>query len=103
MESDVNLRQTVSPLNIEVDRLRERLGEIDPGRPVVVFCQVGLRGYLAYRILKQSGFTDVRNLTGGFKTYSLATGKPSNPDLFAAESAGRRAQGDLEVETAGHI
>ena len=66
----------------------------------MVFCQVGLRGYLAYRILKQSGFTDVRNLTGGFKTYSLATGKQSNPDLFAA---GRRAQADLEVETAGHI
>ena len=89
-------------LNIEVDGLRERLGEIDPGRPVVVFCQVGLRGYLAYRILKQSGFTDVRNLTGGFKTYSLATGKQSAPNL-SAESAELRTEEDREGEPAGHI
>ncbi len=86
--------------NIEVDRLRERLGEIDPGRPVVVFCQVGLRGYLAYRILKQSGFTDVRNLTGGFKTYAWATEKQSNPGLFDSKGIAR-AQADSE--TAGHI
>jgi tRNA 2-thiouridine synthesizing protein A len=89
-------------LNVEVDRLRERLGEIDPRRPVVVFCQVGLRGYLAYRILKQSGFTDVRNLTGGFKTYSLATGKQSTPNLLA-ESAELRTEEDREGEPAGHI
>ena len=41
--------------NLELDHLRDRLGELDPGRPVVIFCQVGLRGYLAYRILKQAG------------------------------------------------
>jgi tRNA 2-thiouridine synthesizing protein A len=72
--------------NIELNQLRKRLGEIDRNKPVVIFCQVGLRGYIAYRILKQSGFKDVRNLTGGFKTYAWATEKQSNPDLFDYES-----------------
>jgi NADPH-dependent 2,4-dienoyl-CoA reductase/sulfur reductase-like enzyme/rhodanese-related sulfurtransferase len=72
--------------NIELNQLRKRLSEIDRGKPVVVFCQVGLRGYVASRILKQSGFKDVRNLTGGFKTYAWATEKQSNPDLFNYET-----------------
>lgn len=55
-----------------LDTLRERLHELDPARDVVVFCQVGLRGYLAGRILMQHGFT-VRNLTGGYRTWSAAT------------------------------
>jgi len=48
--------------NLELDSLRDRFAELDANRPVVIFCQVGLRGYLAYRILKQSGFANVRNL-----------------------------------------
>ncbi len=72
--------------NMELNRLRQRLGEIDRNKPVVIFCQVGLRGYVAYRILKQSGFKDVRNLTGGFKTYAWATEKQANPDLFDYEN-----------------
>ena len=83
--------------NIELDHLRERLGEIDRERPVVVFCQVGLRGYLAYRILRQAGFKDVRNLTGGFKTYAFATEKQANPDLFDYESIRRRSAAEIEL------
>ncbi len=55
-------------LNIPVDDLRERLGELPQGKQLLVFCQVGLRGYLACRILSQNGF-ECRNLTGGYKTY----------------------------------
>ena len=84
--------------NLELDHLRDRLGELDPNRPVVIFCQVGLRGYLAYRILKQAGFKDVRNLTGGFKTYAWATEKQSNPDLFDYESIKRRPPAEIEAE-----
>ena len=47
---------------------RQRLGELDRSRPIVVFCQVGLRGYLAERALRQRGF-DVRNLSGGLVTW----------------------------------
>ncbi len=52
-------------ISIPIDELRNRLGEIDPKLATVVYCKVGLRGYLAARILAQSGFGDVRNLTGG--------------------------------------
>jgi CoA-disulfide reductase len=55
-------------VNIPLGELRDRLDEI-PTKEVYVYCQVGLRGYLASRILKQAGF-NVRNLDGGYKTYS---------------------------------
>lgn len=51
--------------NIPVDDLRDRLGELDPALPTVVYCKVGFRGYLASRILQQNDFADVKNLTGG--------------------------------------
>lgn len=54
-------------INIPLDELRERLGEIDPARPAVVFCQVGQRGYVAQRILEQRGYTQVCNLKGGLE------------------------------------
>lgn len=56
-------------VNIPVDELRERLGEIDRERAVIVSCQVGLRGHVAYRILDGHGFT-VANLDGGYLTWS---------------------------------
>jgi len=45
-------------------------------RPVVAYCQVGQRGYLATRILMQTGFA-VSNLGGGYKTYLLHTQNPT--------------------------
>ncbi|WP_300698958.1 FAD-dependent oxidoreductase [uncultured Bacteroides sp.] len=60
-------------INIPVDELREHLDELPKEKPIVVTCAVGLRGYLAYRILVQNGFTNVRNLSGGYKTWSVAT------------------------------
>lgn len=62
-------------VNIPLDDLRGRLGEIDRDSDVIVFCAVGLRGYLAQRILLGRGYRRVRNLAGGYKTYSLATQK----------------------------
>ncbi|WP_068855982.1 FAD-dependent oxidoreductase [Leyella lascolaii] len=62
-------------VNIPLDDLRGRLGEIGRDSDVIVFCAVGLRGYLAQRILLGRGYRRVRNLAGGYKTYSLATQK----------------------------
>lgn len=62
-------------INIPVDVLREHLDELPKDKPIVVTCAVGLRGYLAYRILTQSGFKNVRNLSGGYKTWNVATAK----------------------------
>ncbi|MFN8045336.1 MAG: FAD-dependent oxidoreductase [Dermatophilaceae bacterium] len=60
-------------LNIPVDDLRDRLDEVPPG-PVVVHCAVGLRGHVAARILRQRGWDDVRNLSGGYTTWKAGTG-----------------------------
>ncbi len=58
-------------VNIPIDSLRSRLHELDRSKEQVVYCQVGLRGYLATRILTQNGFR-ARNLSGGYKTWANA-------------------------------
>ena len=55
-------------VNIPVDELRERLGELSPGKPVYVICQSGLRSYIACRILAGNGF-ECYNFSGGFRFY----------------------------------
>lgn len=57
--------------NYPVNELREFLEDIDPEKKTIIFCEVGLRGYVASRILMQSGFDKVFNLIGGMKTYRL--------------------------------
>jgi NADPH-dependent 2,4-dienoyl-CoA reductase/sulfur reductase-like enzyme/peroxiredoxin family protein/rhodanese-related sulfurtransferase/TusA-related sulfurtransferase len=54
--------------NIPLDELRDRLDELNKGKEYLVFCKVGIRGYLAARILSQNGFK-VRNLSGGYLVY----------------------------------
>jgi NADPH-dependent 2,4-dienoyl-CoA reductase/sulfur reductase-like enzyme/rhodanese-related sulfurtransferase len=56
--------------NIPVDELRSRLDQLPQDRRIVAYCKVGQRGYLATRILNQTGF-DAVNLSGGYKTYQL--------------------------------
>ena len=55
-------------INIPVDELRERIGELDRSKPVYVICQSGLRSYIASRILIGNGF-DAYNFAGGFRFY----------------------------------
>lgn len=59
-------------INIPVDEIRSRLNEIPRDKKIIVYCAVGLRGYIASRILMQHGYTDVYNLSGGYRTYSCA-------------------------------
>ncbi len=53
-------------VNIPVDDLRKRINEIPKDKMVIIFCQIGLRGYIAHRILKQMGYFDIYNIAGGF-------------------------------------
>ena len=69
-------------LNIEVDKIRERLDEIPRDKKIIIYCGVGIRGYFAARILIQNGFESVHNLSGGYKTYEHTTSKQSNEDIF---------------------
>lgn len=59
-------------INIPVDEIRSRLNEMPRDKKIIVYCAVGLRGYIASRILMQHGYTDVYNLSGGYRTYSCA-------------------------------
>jgi NADPH-dependent 2,4-dienoyl-CoA reductase/sulfur reductase-like enzyme/peroxiredoxin family protein/rhodanese-related sulfurtransferase/TusA-related sulfurtransferase len=61
-------------INIPIDELRNRLNELDKTKKVYIHCQVGLRGYVAARILTQNGF-DTYNLSGGYRMYHTIFGK----------------------------
>ncbi len=71
-------------LNIPLDEMRERLAEIPADKPVVLFCAVGLRGYLAQRILMGRGYRNVRNLMGGYKTFSTAVAPLPAPTALSS-------------------
>ena len=60
-------------VNVPIDELRDRLGELDRTKPIIAYCQVGQRGYLATRILMQAGY-DAANLSGGYTTYCQTKG-----------------------------
>ncbi len=63
-------------INIPLDSLRGRLDELDKSKKVYVTCQIGLRGYIASRILSQNGF-DAYNLSGGYRLYHSIYGTHS--------------------------
>ncbi|WP_369282830.1 FAD-dependent oxidoreductase [Oscillibacter sp. GMB15532] len=60
-------------INLPVDELRQRMGELRRDKPVYVMCQTGLRSYLACRILSQSGY-DCTNFSGGYRLYGAVIG-----------------------------
>lgn len=60
-------------INIPVDDLRSRLNEIPKDKKLFIYCEAGLRGYLAQRILLQNGFAQVQNLSGGYQLWIAAT------------------------------
>ena len=88
-------------VNIPLGQLRGRLGELDRSRRIVCYCQVGLRGYLAERILKQNGF-DAANLSGGYLTWKMfhhERRQPAASAPAAAPAAVGAAAETLDVRT----
>lgn len=75
--------------NISLDELRKHMDELDKSKPVYVTCQVGLRGYLASRILSQHGFK-CYNLSGGYRLYNSVV-KNGNTSAFTREVSEIRA------------
>lgn len=102
-------------VNIPLDDLRARMSELPKDKDLYIFCQVGLRGYLAYRILVQNGYAKMKNLSGGYKTYELAIQKQSNEDIFEYDKITKsdeikpvdcsgdecRADADIKVDACG--
>ena len=60
-------------INIPVDELRDRLHEIPTNKNVFIYCEAGLRGYLAQRILLQNGYENVKNLSGCYQIWNAAS------------------------------
>lgn len=65
---EFNKGHVPSAVNVSVDELRNRLNELPKESPIHAYCGVGIRSYIACRILMQNGFT-VKNMSGGFLTY----------------------------------
>lgn len=65
-------------INIPLNELRGRIDELPRDKDIHVYCAIGLRGYLALKILTGHGFTRVTNLSGGYKTYQTATAPIAN-------------------------
>ncbi|MEG0518596.1 MAG: FAD-dependent oxidoreductase [Bacteroidales bacterium] len=112
-------------VNIPLDELRDIVADCDlnggcdlptkyaqilhPDREIVTTCAIGLRGYLAYRMLIQSGYKNVRNLVGGYKTYSTATAEITmgpqggNGSLGKDEDMEKGISGSNEKQQSGQI
>lgn len=85
-------------INIPVDEIRNRLSEIPKEKKIVLYCAVGLRGYIASRILLQHDYTSVYNLSGGYKTYSIAVAKQTSDNAYVAKqyAVPDAADGDIQ-------
>ncbi|MBW1743096.1 MAG: FAD-dependent oxidoreductase [Deltaproteobacteria bacterium] len=55
--------------HIPIDDLRERAGDLDPGKEIILYCAVGLRSYVGHRLLAMKGFKNLRTLTGGIYSW----------------------------------
>jgi rhodanese-related sulfurtransferase len=62
-------------IHIPLDELRQRIPELPRDRHLIVTCRTGVRSYIAIRILKQSGFEQLSNLSGGYVSYCHYTAK----------------------------
>ena len=67
-QAEMNAGMIPEAIGIPLDELRARVGELPKDHTIVVYCQAGLRGYVACRFLMQHGYT-VKNLNGGYRTW----------------------------------
>ena len=71
--AEVSMGAVPGSVNIPVDSLREKMQTLDKDKTYIIYCAVGIRAYIAARMLMQNGFKDVRNLAGGYTTYRAAS------------------------------
>ncbi len=87
---------------IPLNELRKRMGELDRTKTIISYCAIGLRGYIAARILKQHGFENVLNLSGGYTTFSTVFCQDDNKlcgGITSSESTiVYKESGDVESE-----
>jgi NADPH-dependent 2,4-dienoyl-CoA reductase/sulfur reductase-like enzyme/peroxiredoxin family protein/TusA-related sulfurtransferase/rhodanese-related sulfurtransferase len=89
-ELEYNTGYAEGSVNIPLDELRQRLGELDRSKTILVYCQVGLRGYIAERMLTHNGLK-AYNITGGYKTLLSLQYNPAMMDAASAIDPGNAA------------
>ena len=68
-DEEVEMQEVIgNAIHIPLNKLRKSLSKLDKSKTYFVYCTVGLRGYIAYRMLVQHGFK-CKNLSGGSKIY----------------------------------
>lgn len=90
-------------VNIPLGQLRERMDEIPKDKPVYLYCKVGFTSYLAYRILKQSGYARASNLSGGMLTFRSWHGDEQAPGVPEAPLVSYPTEAAGEVAATGRI
>lgn len=83
---------------IPLNQLRDHLDELPKDQPIYVYCQVGLRGYNASRVLANEGF-NVINIDGGFKTYKVAKYQIQNKPFIDDSPSPIKSSNNGKVET----
>ena len=89
-------------MHIPLHELRQKIGELSKEKEYMVYCQAGLRGYLAYRILKQHGFR-ASNLDGGYKTYCMVNQTAVYDKSNMSDDAGGEAESSAAETDTGEI
>jgi len=108
--AEVSMGAIPGSINIPVDNLREKMQTLDKNKTYIVYCAVGIRAYIASRMLMQNGFADVRNFAGGYTTYRVASKdytmsaedgpKPVKPDKSIPKAAAASAN-TITVDACG--
>ncbi|MGD8191343.1 CoA-disulfide reductase [Brevibacillus ginsengisoli] len=86
-------------INIPLGQIRDRMNELPKDQTIYVSCQVGLRGYLAARILSQYGF-NVKNLDGGYKTYAAVARSKQSESSSQGPASNSSAPTENATQTA---
>lgn len=95
---EVDLGAIDGAVHIPVDDLRDRLDELDKEKTYIIYCAVGVRGYIATRILKQAGFNAL-NMVGGYNLYKYYDKDFVNPACIVADDEIKRDKDGTPIHT----
>ena len=99
-EEERDIGYIENSINIPLGQLRNRLGELDKSKDYVIYCAVGIRGYMGSRILSQNGF-NTRNLAGGFETYKIMFCQDNEDHTCGTDHSGPSVFSDSGMQMTG--
>jgi peroxiredoxin family protein/TusA-related sulfurtransferase/rhodanese-related sulfurtransferase len=85
-------------INIPLGELRSRFTELDRNKTIHVYCQIGLRGYIATRILRLNGYK-AKNISGGYKTYIAVKNKSQLSQLTQIDDTAKPILSTISVNS----